>query len=286
MLFTRRNLLKASSCGFGYMALQGLTAETQAKEARSLNPLAVKTPHFAPRAKRVIMLTMQGGPTHLDTFDYKPNMSKSEGQSVSLNGIRARGPIFPSPWKFLPSGKSGLPISELFPHLSKYADELCLINSMYTDVPNHPQAFLMLHTGEFRFTRPSVGSWILYGLGSENQDLPGFVSICPPGNLGGAQNYSNAFLPASYQATRIGEQGQSVREARVGNLSNAHLSPLQQQRQLGLIQELNKDLLARNEVDNAVEGVINSFELGFRMQHALPEVLDLSRESSKILDNY
>jgi hypothetical protein len=268
-------MLKAASCGFGYMAFAGLTAQQAAAE--KANPLAPKGGHFPAKAKRIIFLCMQGGPSHLDTFDYKPMLQPGEGG-------RKKG-LLASPFKFNPSGQSGLPISELFPHLAKHADDLCIINSMHTNVPNHPQSFLMLHTGEFRFTRPSMGAWLLYGLGSENQDLPGFVTINPPVNQGGAQNYGNAFLPASCQATRIGEQGEAVTRADIGNIHPA-FGESAQRRQLDLLNEMNRDLVKRNQVDPAVEGVINSFELGFRMQTALPAVLDLSKESAKTLEQY
>lgn len=283
-LFSRRAALK-SAAGFGYLAFAGLAAEEAARGATGfVNPLAVKTPHHKPLAKRIIMLTMRGGPTHVDTFDYKPALEKNAGKEV--NGVdRIRGKLLPSPWKFVPSGKSGLPISELFPELSKHADDMCLLNGMYSDVPNHPQSFLMLHTGEFRFTRPSMGSWILYGLGTENQDLPGFVTISPPADLGGAQNYSNAFLAAAYQGARIGLQGSPVSGAKVGNLSST-LTNDEQRKQLDLLQAMNNDLLTRKEVNPEIEGVINSYELAFRMQRALPKLMDLSNESRKTLDMY
>jgi hypothetical protein len=169
--------------------------------------------------------------------------------------------------------------------VAKHADDLCIINSMQTNVPNHPQSFLMLHTGEFRFTRPSMGAWLLYGLGTENQNLPGFVTINPPANGGGEQNFGNAFLPAAYQATAIGEQGSSLVNAEISNLRSP-LSSSAQRRQLDLLNAMNQDLIARNQVDPAVEGVINSFELGFRMQSALPSVLDLAKESPKTLEMY
>ncbi len=284
-LFSRRQMLQTASCGFGYLAFAGL-AQAQAQaglpagahagvRANPLNPMAPKDPHFTPRAKRIIFLCMQGAPSHLDTFDYKPLLKAGSNPP----GLLA------SPFPFQQHGQSGLWISDLFPHLAKHADDLCLINSMHTNVPNHPQSFLMLHTGEFRFTRPSMGAWLLYGLGTENQDLPGFVTINPPANQGGAQNYGNAFLPAAYQATRIGEQGEALASATIGNIRPA-LSTSAQRRQLDLLGEMNRDLVARNQVDPVVEGVINSFELGFRMQSALPAVLDLSRESKKTLEAY
>jgi hypothetical protein len=286
---SRRLWLKSSACGFGYMALASMA--TQQAQAAVSNPLAVKQPHFTPRAKRIIFLCMRGGPTHVDTFDYKPALARDHGKSVALdrqgNAVVGNGgrKLLRSPWKFKPSGKSGLPISELFPHLSKHADDLCLINSMQTSVPNHPQAFLMLHTGEFRFTRPSMGAWLLYGLGSENQNLPGFITIRPPSELGGAQNYGNAFLPAAYQATRIGEEGGPLNASSVTNLVS-NLAPGQQRRQLELLNQMNQDLLSRQQVNPELEGVINSFELGFRMQNSLPELMNISSETQQTRDMY
>jgi hypothetical protein len=292
---SRRDLLMATSAGFGFMALAGLTTRAAAEEKKNNlkdNPLAPKAPHFAARAKRVIMMSMRGGPSHVDTFDYKPKLadlagktvtSAAEGQVQDRNKGRT---LLPSPWKFNNCGKSGLPISELFPHLSEHADDLCLLNGMNTNVPNHPQSFLMLHTGEFRFTRPSMGSWVLYGLGSENQDLPGFITISPPNDLGGAQNYGNAFLPAAFQATRIGELGTPVNQATVGNLTNPEQSLSAQRRQLDLIQAMNGDLLSRQKTNPELEGVISSYELGFRMQAAVPALMDLTKESAKTLEMY
>ena len=283
---TRRDMLKTASCGFGYMAFAGLAAEAAAKSGAATyqNPLAAKTPHFAARAKRVIFLCMRGGPSHVDTFDYKPKLVSAAGKTAdSDKGNRA---LLPSPFKFIQHGQSGLHISELFPNIGKHADDLCLINSMQTEVPNHPQSFLMLHTGEFRFTRPSLGSWVLYGLGSENQNLPGFLTISPPDQLGGAQNYGSAFLPASYQGAAIGQSGTRIKEVTVSNLKNTHLSSQGQRDQLELLQSMNRDLLNRKPGNVELEGVINSFELGFRMQNSMPALMDLSRESAKTLDLY
>jgi uncharacterized protein (DUF1501 family) len=179
-----------------------------------------------------------------------------------------------------------LPLSELFPNLAPHADDMCLLNSMYTDVPNHPQSWLMLHTGEFRFTRPSMGAWLLYGLGTENQDLPGYITISPPSDLGGAQNFGNGFLPASFQGTRIGQQGSAVASASIGNITNSSLSGEAQRRQIDFIQAMNQDLLQRKQVNPELEGVINSMELGFRMQNSLPQLMDISKESQATLDLY
>ncbi|MDX1946165.1 MAG: DUF1501 domain-containing protein [Pirellulaceae bacterium] len=276
---SRRDVLKSASCGFGYLALAGLAAE-QARGEAYVNPLAPKVAHFTPRAKRVIFACMQGAPSHVDMFDYKPGLTKDEGKEhPDFKGRK----LMPSPFKFQEFGSGGPTISELLPQLSEHAEKLCVVNSMWTDVPNHPQAFLMLHTGEFRFARPSMGSWVLYGLGTENQNLPGFVTIAPQQNVGGAQNYSSGFLPAIYQGTAI---NQVTGGSPIGNITSSHLPGNLQRQQLDLVQALNRDLLAKKEVNAELEGVIESYELAFRMQDALPEVLDLKTESQATLDMY
>lgn len=271
---SRREVLRAASAGFGYLALSGLCTDAQ---AAAQSPLAPRKPHFAPKAKRVIFCCMQGGPSHLDTFDYKPALKRDSGKDYRSNAraSRNRGKLLGSPWQFKQHGDSGLPISAAFPHVAQHADDLCLVNGLWSDVPNHPQAFLMLHTGEFRFPRPSAGSWVLYGLGTENDDLPGFVSINPPPRAGGAQNYSSGFLPAIYQGTRIGGDGVGS----IRNLKCEHLSRELQREQMDLIQSFNQDLLSKKQVNVELEGVIQSYELAFRMQTALPNVLDLSKET-------
>jgi len=290
---SRRQWLKSTSCGFGYLALAGLASQEAARASGTptyVNPLAPKTPHHPAKAKRVIFLCMRGGPSHVDTFDYKPALIRDHGQTFSGGGrgglVRGNGRAFlRSPWEFPQSGQSGLPISTLFSNVAEHADDLCLLNSLNTNIPNHPQSFLMLHTGEFRFTRPSMGAWILYGLGSENQDLPGYITISPPSDLGGAQNYSSAFLPAAFQGTRIGDQGTPVSRATVGNLTNP-FGAAQQRRQMDLLQGMNRDFLGRQEVHPEIEGVIDSFELGFRMQASVPALMDLTREPQRVRDMY
>lgn len=288
MTISRRQALQSVSCGFGYLAFAGLAAQAAEDEYR--NPLAPKQPHVKPRAKRVIFLCMRGGPSHVDTFDYKPMLAKHEGKSAGtvaqgLNNQKGRK-LMSSPWKFQPRGDSGLPISDLYPQLAQHADDLCLINGAWTDIPNHPQALVQLHTGQFQFVRPSVGSWVLYGLGTENQDLPGFITIKPPSRLGGAQNYGSAFLPAIYQGTRVGQQGQALRDATIGNISNSTFQGRMQRKQLNLLQSLNRDLAQRNPGNTELDGVIESYELAFRMQTAVPELMDLSAESQQTLNRY
>jgi hypothetical protein len=281
-LFTRRHALRSISSGFGYLAFAGLATRAAEKAAPAgfENPLLPKKPHFPGRAKRVIFACMRGGPSHVDTFDYKPGLAKNDGKTI--NGRK----LMKSPWEFTKQGKSGLPISSLFPQLGKHADDLCLLNGMYGDVPAHPQAFVQLHTGSFQFVRPSVGSWVLYGLGTENENLPGFISLSPPTRVGGAQNYGSAFLPALYQGTAIGALGQPVKDATLQNLSNSRLSRDIQRRQIDYIQSMNRDLLAKHQVDSEVEGVIESYELAFRMQAAVPEVMDLGDEAESVKERY
>ena len=286
---SRREVLKSTSCGFGYLALAGLFGQTAraATTSEPNHPLGPKQPHFAPKAKRVIFMFMQGGPSHVDTFDYKPGLEKDDGKSPGT-GVTGRGnrKLMKSPWKFTPSGNSGLPISELFPHLAKHADDLCLLNSMHTDLPNHPQASVQLHTGSFQFVRPSIGSWVLYGLGTENQELPGFITINPITRVGGAVNYGSSFLPAPYQGTRLGGEGQSLASASMPNLANGSLSRDQQRKQLDLLQTINRSRLEKDKVNNELEGVIESYELAFRMQSAVPKLMDTSDESPATLEAY
>jgi hypothetical protein len=284
---SRREILKSTSCGFGYLALAGLFAQ-QSRAAGEASPLAPKKPHFQPRAKRVIFMFMQGGPSHVDTFDYKPALARDDGKAPG-EGVGGRGnrKLMKSPWKFSKSGQSGLPISELFPNVSKHADDLCLLNSMVTDLPNHPQAAVQLHTGSFQFVRPSMGAWIVYGLGTENQELPGFVTINPITRVGGAVNFGSSFLPAPFQGTPIGGEGQPLSKGTtIPNIANRELSREQQRKQLDLVQSLNRDRLAEDKVNSELEGVIESYELAFRMQTAVPKIMDFRDESPAALETY
>ena len=209
---SRRDLLKSVSSGFGYLAFAGLSSMAAAGSEGS--PLARKAPHFPARARHVIFLCMNGAPSHVDTFDYKPKLAADSRQGVGSPGPDPGAKLMGSPWKFQQHGESGLWISELFPEVATHADELCVIRSMHTDLPAHPEAYLMLHTGSSQFIRPSLGAWTLYGLGTESDDLPGFIAIKPTARNGGAQNYGSAFLPAACQATRIGDEAQPIAQAR------------------------------------------------------------------------
>lgn len=271
-LLSRRHWLQTSSCGFGWLAFAGLA---QRAASAAGNPLEVKTTHFAPKAKRVIFLSMRGGPSHVDTFDYKAKLNADSGKAGRRPGSKLLG----SKWAFSQHGQSGLWISELFPHVAKHADDLCLIRSMQTDFPAHPQAFLQMHTGSAQFVRPSLGAWSVYGLGTTNENLPGFVTLSPPSDMGGAQNYGSAFLPAIHQATRIGSGQRPIASATVRNLE-PKMDAKEQRAAIDLIQAMNRETLKRDEVNPEVEGVIESYELAFKMQMQLPGVLDLSGESA------
>jgi hypothetical protein len=280
MTWTRRELLQRAACGFGYLAFAGLAAQALASD----NPLAPKPPHHPPRAKRVIFLFMHGGPSHVDTFDYKPKLQQDDGKDAPVDPKSFRADasrrLMASPWKFRQHGECGLWISELFPEVARHADELCVIRSMHTNGQSHGQAVLMLHTGSENLTRPSMGSWIVYGLGTENSSLPGFVTICPPRGHGGAQNYGNAFLPAIYQGTAIGNADTPASAAQIRFLHHPYLPADVQRQQLNFLQRLNQEHLRRAGEDEQLEGVIQSYELAFRMQRVAPEILDLSRESA------
>ncbi len=284
---SRRTLLKTTASGFGYLAFAGLSTAAAEKAA---SPLAPKKPHFPGKAKHVIFLCMDGAPSHVDTFDYKPKLIADDGKPYSRGrfaGAKLLGPL----WKFAQHGQSGMWISELYPELAKHADDMCIINSMQTDQPNHPQAFVAMHTGMFQSTRPSLGAWTLYGLGSENENVPGFITLSPPGNNGGTVNYGSAFLPAIYQGTPIRGIGGAGRPggggpgrpggggASISNIRNPRQTTSEQRVQLDYLQELNRAALERDEVNPGIEGVIESYELAFRMQGELPKLMDLGKET-------
>jgi hypothetical protein len=276
-LISRREVLKRSACGFGYLALADLCARAVAAETTT--PSTAKTPHFEPRAKRVIFLFMGGAPSHVDTFDYKPRLQADDGKSVDGKGRK----LMKSPFKFARHGQSGLWLPEIFPNLAQHADQLCLLNSMYTDVAVHPQAVIEMHTGTFRFQRPSMGAWVLYGLGSENTELPGFITI---NSQGGSQTYGSAFLPASFQGTPI-RGGNPKREgSKISNIENPKLTAELQRKQLDLLGSLNRERLAKDQVNPELEGVIESYELAFRMEGAVPALMDITSESEATLEAY
>ena len=275
---SRREMLASSASGFGMLALAGLCSEATA----SSNPTAPVNPHFPAKAKRVIFLCMRGGPSHMESFDHKPKLNADNGKPTGKKGLN----YFGSQWKFSPHGASGIPVSSLFPHTANVVDDLCILNGMHTDNPEHGAALTQLHTGSFLFERPSIGSWVLYGLGTENRDLPGFVTVKPPVILGGARNYGNAFLPSVYQGTPIGTMSKALKSATIANTKHPTLSLEKQRKQLDLLQSLNRDLAAQQQSNDQIEGVIESFELAFRMQTGLPSLMDFSTETQATLDAY
>ncbi len=284
-VMSRRELLRRGGGGFATLALAGLLAE----EARAVsidprNPLAPRAGHFPARAKRVIFLFMHGGPSQVDTFDYKPLLDRDHGKPLPFAKPRVvssqTGNLLRSPFRFRKHGQSGIAVSELFPHLAGCVDDLCMINSMHGSNSRHGGALLELHTGSDTFVRPSMGSWIAYGLGTENQDLPGFITICPNLSHGGVNNWSSAFLPAVYQGTPIGATGIGSDRAKIPFITNTSTPRRLQRMDLDLIQEMNHDHLERSGADQALEGRIASFELAFRMQMAAPEIQEVSQETA------
>jgi hypothetical protein len=291
---SRRRMLRECAVGFGSLAMAALLAEESkaaaSPEHRRADPLAPRPPHFAPKAKRVIFLFMKGGPSHIDTFDYKPRLQRDDGKPLPFPKPRvqfaATGMLLGSPWKFRRYGQSGIAVSELFPHVAQCVDDLCIINSLHGTNAAHGGALLKLHTGSDNFVRPSMGSWITYGLGTENQNLPGFITICPTLAHGGVLNWSSAFLPAVYQGTPLGNAAVPANEARVRFIKNPRYSTELQRLQLEMLANLNRDHLERTGPDQALEGRLESFELAFRMQTEMPEIEDLSGESPATLREY
>ncbi|MBP90382.1 MAG: sulfatase [Planctomycetaceae bacterium] len=273
-IVSRRDCLKAGSMGLGSLMVSGFVPGRS-----DAGLLAPKQPHFTPKAKRVIFLFINGGPSQFESFDYKPDLAARSGKKGIGKG-KLLGPL----WKFAQHGESGMWVSEAFPHLAKQTDRLCMLNGMQTSSRAHPIAIPMLHTGEFQFVRPSFGSWVLYGLGTENQDLPGFFTVKPTRTFGGPANYGSAFLPSTFQATRLGWDGQAIKSASIRNLTPNHgLTPNAARGTLELAQPMNQRLLGQTE---DVRGVIDSLELSERMQQAVPNVLDLGRETKETLDMY
>jgi len=287
-MLSRRAILKGTSAGFGYLAFAALANEQAARAAgnttTAANPLSPKKSHFPAKAKRVIFLCMDGGPSHVDTFDYKPKLNADDGKAPPRGAGRFGGKLLGSPFKFQQHGKSGQYISDLFPELSKHADDLCVLNGMHCDLPNHPQAFVQMHCGIFQFPRPSMGAWVVYGLGTENANLPGFITLAPSGGNGGPVNYGSSFLPAVYQGTRIGRGGfgggMVGGAQQVANLKNPKQTADQQRVELDFLQSLNQNALEEGGENPGIEGLIGSYELAFRMQAEMPKLMDLSKESA------
>ena len=292
---TRRQILQTTGCGFGWLAAAGMAnREAVASTAAIANPLLAKKPHHPPRAKRVIFLFMQGGPSHVDSFDYKERLEAEDGKMLKFDDARVLAKtrqvknqrVFKSPWKFRQYGECGQHVSELFPGIAQHVDDICLLKGMHTEGVAHGPSTLFMHTGSINLIRPSMGSWILYGLGTENNNLPGFISIQPSMGNGGPRNYSNAFLPAIYQGTALGRAGGQASKARIQNLGNKLISPADQRRQFDLLRAINGEQLRGRTGDAELEAVINSYELAWRMQHHAPDIMDISQEPTHIKQMY
>ncbi len=289
--YSRRALLQRSACGFAQVSFAALAGQrlSLASHKDASGRLTSGT-HLAQRAKRVIFLFMWGGPSHVDLFDYKPRLNAFAGRQVTAEALGGKKPpggeILGSPFRFSQHGQSGLLISELFPRLATHADRLCVIRSMHTDGSAHGEALLNLHTGHSNLVRPSVGAWISYGLGSENEDLPAFITISPPRGHGGIQNYGSAFLPAIHQGTAIGSAETPITQAKISNIGNSSIDRTQQRAQLDLIQQLNRQHRDVAGQDEGIDGLIASYELAYRMQSTIPRVMSLDDESAETLDLY
>ncbi len=285
--FSRRHFLQTTACGFGSVALNALLAEQAS--ARS-NPLVPHRSHFPAKAKRVIFLFMAGGPSQHDLFDYKPRLKLEEGKkpniphagrevTVGLENSMSLGPIA----SFAPRGQSGMVMSDLLPQLATVADDICLVRSLSADNRSHDQATLQLHTGAFLSLRPSMGAWVSYGLGTENQNLPSFITINAPTDV---RNHGSAFLPAIHQGTRLNAKPSGPKDLPIQHLRDLASPESEQRRRLDLLQTMNRELLQRIGGDTQMEGVIESFELAFRMQAETPKLVDLSHESQATLNLY
>ena len=284
---SRRELLRRASVGFGSLALASLLADDTKAGAR--NDLTVQPPHFAPKAKRIIFLFMHGGPSQIDTFDYKPQLEKDDNKPVPFAKPRvvsaATGNLLRSPFRFKQHGDSGAHVSEIFPRIAQHVDELTFVRSVHGSNSRHGAALLELHTGSDTFVRPSLGSWLNYGLGTENQDLPGYVTICPSLTHGGANNWTSAFLPAVYQGTPIGNAGTESENARIPFIQGKTKTDLQRL-ELDLLGKMNRDRFKTTGPDSELESRIQSFELAFRLQREAPLVQDISNESKHTIDAY
>ncbi len=289
---SRREFLQRMGTGMGTLGLAGILQQEQlasaATESTSSNPLAPKASHFPAKAKHIIHLFMNGGPSQVDTFDPKPMLTKYHGQrpkGADLKTERRTGGLLKSPFKFQKCGQSGVEVSEIFPQVAKCIDDICVIRSMHTDVPNHEPSLYMMNSGVIQPTRPSMGSWLSYGLGSENQNLPGFVVLCPGKPVVGPQLWGNSFLPGIFQGCHI-NNGKIDPERVIDHINNNHLSRSSQRQQLDLLTRLNLEHLKKREADNQLEARIESLEMAYRMQEDAQEAFDLERETSMTRDQY
>jgi len=290
---TRRQVLCRCGMGLGAVGLSTLLQEcgflSKAEAATSLHPLAPRSPHFPAKAKRVIHLFMNGGPSHVDTFDPKPALLKYAGKplpSPNLRTERKTGAAFPSPFRFQKYGQSGIEVSEIFPHVAAAIDDIAVIRSMHADVPNHEPSLMLMNCGEARLVRPSLGSWVTYGLGSENQNLPGFIAMCPGGYpIQETQNWQSAFLPGVYQGNYIDTRYTDI-EKLIENIKNKFLAPQEQRQQLDLLRQLNERHLEQRQQEAPLEARLQSFELAYRMQMEASDAFDVSKEPQAVRQLY
>lgn len=287
---TRRQALSTVSAGFGSLALAGILAEKGRAETAAPDPLGPRAPHFEPRARRAVFLFMAGGPSQVDTFEHKPLLDRDHGKPYPHEKPRVQfaptNNLLRSPWKFKPHGKSGHQVSELFPNVGRFVDDICFLHGMHGTNAAHGGAMMKIHTGSDNLVRPSVGSWVTYGLGSENDSLPGFVTVCPTLAHGGVTNWGSAFLPAAYQGTPLGNATVPAAKAAVRFIENPNAPAGVQKLQLEALQQANAEFRNLAGADLALEGRIASFELAFRMQAEMPRVLDISGESKTTLARY
>jgi hypothetical protein len=289
---SRRSLLKRCGTGLGVLGLVGLLGDDQmlsaSDSAGSQNPLLARPTHFPGKAKRVIHLFMNGGPSHVDTFDYKPELQKFGGKEIpiKLATERKTGAAFASPFKFQQYGESGIHVSELFQKTAQHVDDMTVIHSMHADVPNHEPSLLLMNCGESRLVRPSMGSWITYGMGTENQNLPGFVALCPRGYpISDTQNWQSAFLPGIFQGTYVDTQHESI-EKLIENIVHPHASEPQQLQQLQMLRKLNRLHQDERGADPAIDARIQAYELAYRMQMEATDAFDVNREPKHVLEAY
>jgi hypothetical protein len=291
---SRREMLCRCGMGFGAIALADLMGQaglltSRAMAAQGANPLLPKAPPLPAKAKRVIHLFFNGGASHVDTFDPKPALAKYAGKELPTPNLpteRKTGAAFPSPFKFQKYGQSGIEVSEIFPHVGSCADDICFIRSMHADVPNHEPSLLLMNCGEARLIRPSMGSWLTYGLGTENQNLPSFIAMCPGGYpIQESQNWQAGFLPGIYQGTYINSQHEDI-EKLIEHVRNKYSSPGEQRRQIDLVQSLNRLHQRARGDDPQLEARVQSFELAYRMQSEVAEAFDTSREPAHIREMY
>ena len=294
LALTRREFLCRCGMGMGALSLASLFGgfeflnSAQANETYT-SPLAPKHPHFPGTAKRVIHIFANGGPSHVDTFDPKPSLDNYAGKLLPMENLkteRKTGAAFPSPYKFKKYGKSGIEVSEIFPTVAESVDEMAIIRSMHADVPNHEPSLLLMNCGEARQVRPSMGSWVSYGLGSENQNLPGFIAMCPGGYpIQESQNWQSGFLPGVYQGTYIDTQHTKL-EKLIEHIKNNYTSLPEQRQQLDLLQKLNEKHREQRKLDAQLEARVQSFELAYRMQMDASDAFDITREPEHIRKMY